>query len=85
MFILTTRLLHTLQKALNCALDENKRLRKRNVTDKKEYLEEFVMVINEIQDIDAMRDKTEEEKKELRDNIINVKRYFYVNKIEELS
>lgn len=50
----------------------------------KELLEDFVMTINELQDIQAMK-INEEEKDKMRNNIINNKRTKYVTKLIELS
>lgn len=50
----------------------------------KELLEDFVMTINELQDIQAMKIK-EEEKDKMRNSIINNKRTKYVTKLIELS
>lgn len=47
-------------------------------------LEDFVMTINELQDIQAMKIK-EEEKDKMRNSIINNKRTKYVTKLIELS
>ena len=50
----------------------------------KELLEDFVITINELQDIQAMKIK-EEEKDKMRNSIINNKRTKYVTKLIELS
>lgn len=50
----------------------------------KELLEDFVITINELQDVQAMKIK-EEEKDKMRNCIINNKRTQYVNKLIELS
>ena len=50
----------------------------------KELREDFVMTINELQDIQAMKIK-EEEKDKMRNSIINNKRTKYVTKLIELS
>lgn len=49
-----------------------------------EFLEDFVITINELQDIQAMKIK-EEEKDKMRNSIINNKRTKYVTKLIELS
>lgn len=49
-----------------------------------ELLEEFVMTINQLQDIQAMKIR-EEEKDKMRNCIINNKRTKYVTKLIELS
>jgi len=50
----------------------------------KELLEDFVITINELQDIQAMKIR-EEEKDKMRNVIINNKRTNYVTKLIELS
>lgn len=60
-------------------------LNKTHKSEKKNMLDNFVMTINEIQDVDAIKEKTEEEKKQLRDSIIDMKRTNYVTKLIELS
>lgn len=50
----------------------------------KELLEDFVITINELQDIQAMK-INEEEKDKMRNSIINNKRTKYVTKLIELS
>lgn len=50
----------------------------------KNLLEDFIMTINELQDMQAMKIR-EEEKDKMRNNIINNKRTKYVTKLIELS
>lgn len=64
---------------------ENRNILIANLENKlKELLEDFVMAINEIQDIQAMKIR-EEEKDKMRNSIINNKRTKYVTKLIELS
>lgn len=70
--------IHELEEHINL-------LNKTHKNEKKNMLDDFVMTINEIQDVDAIKEKTEEEKKQLRDSIINAKRTKYVTKLIELS
>lgn len=66
-------------------LEQNLKLTKKNSKDiQKLLLDDFVMTINEIQDIQAMK-IDEEEKDKMRNSIINKKRTEYVTKIIELS
>ena len=74
------RLIKTLKESLNNAIDENKYLRKQVI----KTLEDAVMMINEIQDIQAIG-ISENEKDIMRNNIINKKRTEYVTKIIELD
>lgn len=60
-------------------------LNKTHRTEKKNMLDDFIITINEIQDIDAIKEKTEEEKKQLRNRIIDKKRIDYLTKLIELS
>lgn len=82
MFKITTKLINTLQKALNNSIDENRFLRKEKMRLEKRLKEEFIMTLNQIQDIQAMNNK---EKDKLINNIIDNKRSEYVNKIIELD
>ena len=74
------KLIKTLKESLNNAIDENKYLRKQVI----KALEDAVMMINEIQDIQAIG-ISENEKDIMRNNIINKKRTEYVTKIIELD
>lgn len=66
-------------------LEQNLKLTKKNSKDiQKLLLDDFVMTINEIQDIQAMK-IDEKEKDKMRNSIINKKRTEYVTKIIELS
>ena len=66
-------------------LEKNLKITKQNNRDnQKILLDDFVMTINELQDIQAMK-INEEEKDKMRNSIINVKRTKYVTKIIELS
>lgn len=75
-----TKLSKTLKKSLDNTINENKHLRKLLINQ----LEDTIMTINEIQDIQAIN-ISEEEKSEMRNNIINKKRTEYVTKIIELD
>lgn len=71
----------------NCIaeLDKNLKLTKRNCKDvQKQLLDEFIMTINEVQDIQALN-LSEEEKDNMRNTIINQARTKYVTKLIELS
>ena len=77
----------TVIKQGNCIaeLDKNLRLTKRNCKDiQKQLLEEFIMTINEIQDIQALN-LPEEEKDQMRNTIIDHTRTKYITKLIELS
>ena len=66
-------------------LNKNLKLTKKNSKDiQKILLDEFIMTINEIQDIQSL-DLSEEEKEEMRNEIINHVRTKYVTKLIELS
>ena len=66
-------------------LNKNLKLTKKNSKDiQKILLDEFIMTINEIQDIQSF-DLSEEEKDEMRNEIINHVRTKYVTKLIELS
>lgn len=66
-------------------LEQNLKLTKKNSKDiQKLLLDDFVMTINEIQDIQAIK-IDEKEKDKMRNSIINKKRTEYVTKIIELS
>lgn len=66
-------------------LEKNIKLIKQNEKDiQKILLDDFIMTINEIQDIDAIK-VTEAEKIKMRNSIINKKRTDYVTKLIELS
>ena len=66
-------------------LNKNLKLTKKNSKDiQKILLDEFIMTINEIQDIQSL-DLSEEEKDEMRNEIINHMRTKYVTKLIELS
>lgn len=66
-------------------LNKNLKLTKKNSKDiQKILLDEFIMTINEIQDIQSL-DLSEEEKDEMRNEIINHVRTKYVTKLIELS
>ena len=67
------------------AMIENRNVLIANLQNKtKELLEDFVITINELQDIQAMK-INEEEKDKMRNSIINNKRTKYVTKLIELS
>lgn len=73
------------QKEYIKELDKNLKLTKKNNKDiQKQLLEEFVMTINEIQDIQYLN-LLEKEKDEMRNTIINNARTKYVTKLIELS
>lgn len=74
----------TLRQTINNQSDEIKILRKQLREKQKELLEDFIMTINELQDIQAIKIK-EEEKDKMRNSIINNKRTKYVTKLIELS
>ena len=66
-------------------LDKNLKLTKRNSKNiQKQLLDEFIMTINEIQDIQSLN-LSEKEKDEMRNTIINNARTKYVTKLIELS
>ena len=71
----------------NCIteLEKNLKLTKRNNKEiQKQLLDEFIMTINQIQDIQSLN-LSEEEKDEMRNTIINHARTKYVTKLIELS
>lgn len=74
----------TLRQTINNQSDEIKFLRKQLREKQKELLDDFIMTINELQDIQAMKIK-EEEKDKMRNSIINNKRTKYATKLIELS
>lgn len=66
-------------------LEKNIKLTHKNYRDIQEkILEDFVMTINEIQDVEAMK-KSEIEKIKMRNRIINSKRTKLIIKLIELS
>ena len=66
-------------------LEKNIKLTKKNSKDiQKQLLEDFIMTINEIQDIQALN-MSEAEKDKMRNSIIEYKRTQYVTKLIELS
>lgn len=66
-------------------LEKNVKLTKRNNKEiQKQLLDNFIMTINEVQDIQALN-LSEEEKDEMRNTIINNARTRYVTKLIELS
>ena len=66
-------------------LEKNLKLTKRNNKEiQKQLLDEFVMTINQIQDLQSLN-LPEEEKDEMRNTIINHARTKYVTKLIELS
>lgn len=77
----------TIIKQGNCIteLEKNLKLTKRNNKEiQKQLLDEFIMTINQIQDIQSLN-LSEEEKDEMRNTIINHARTKYVTKLIELS
>lgn len=75
------RLNRTLRNVINNQESEIKHLK----SEQKKQIGDFVMTINELQDIQKLKEKTEEEKDQMRDSIINYKRTIYVTKLIELS
>lgn len=66
-------------------LEKNLKLTKRNCKDmQKRLLNEFILTINEVQDIQTLN-LPEEEKDEMRNSIINNARTKYIEKLIELS
>ena len=66
-------------------LEKNIRLTKRNCKDiQKQLLDDFIMTINEVQDIQSLN-LSEEVKDSMRNSIINNTRTKYVTKLIELS
>lgn len=66
-------------------LEKNLKLTKRNNKEtQKQLLDEFIMTINQVQDIQSLN-LSEEEKDEMRNAIINNARTKYVTKLIELS
>ena len=66
-------------------LEKNIKLTKKNCKNiQKQLLDNFIMTINEVQDIQALN-LSEEEKDEMRNTIINNARTRYVTKLIELS
>lgn len=79
--------LKTIIRQGNCIteLEKNLKLTKRNNKEiQKQLLDEFIMTINQIQDIQSLN-LSEEEKDEMRNTIINHTRTKYVTKLIELS
>lgn len=73
------------QKEYIKQLELNLKITKRNNKEiQKVLLDDFVMTINEIQDIQAIN-ISEKEKDHMRNSIINKKRTEYVTKLIELS
>lgn len=67
-------------------LEKNIKITKNNSKDmQKLLLNDFIMTINEIQDIQAIKNLSEEEKDHMRDTIISKKRTEYVTKLIELE
>ena len=79
--ILRSRLNKSLLKSLENATTRNKYL----LDLLKETLEDSIMTINLIEDVEAIKNKTEEEKKKIRTSIIATKRNEFVDKIIELD
>ena len=66
-------------------LEKNIKLTKKNCKDiQKQLLDDFIMTINEVQDIQSLN-LSEEEKDNMRNTIINHARTKYVTKLIELS
>lgn len=66
-------------------LEKNIKLTKKNSKDiQKILIENFILTLNKIQDIEAIN-VAEEEKREMRNNIINPERTKLVTKLIELS
>lgn len=66
-------------------LEKNIKLTKNNYKDmQKQLLDDFIMTINELQDIQSIN-VNEKEKDDLRNSIINNARTKYVTKLIELS
>ena len=66
-------------------LETNIKLTKRNCRDiQKQLLDDFIMTINEVQDIQSLN-LSGKEKDEMRNTIINNARTKYVTKLIELS
>ena len=66
-------------------LEINLKLTKKNCKDiQKQLLDDFIMTINEVQDIQSLN-LSEEEKDQMRNTIINHTRTKYVTKLIELS
>ena len=59
-------------------------IKKDNIEIQKKMLDDFIMTINEIQDVQEIK-ATEEEKDKMRNSIIEYKRTQYVTKLIELS
>ena len=74
------KLNRTLRKVINNQASEIKHLKQ----EQKKQIDDFVMTINELQDIQKIKEKSEEEKDQMRDSIINCKRTKYVIKLIEL-
>lgn len=67
-------------------LEKNIKITKNNSKDmQKLLLNDFIMTINEIQDIQAIKNLSEAEKDHMRDTIISKKRTEYVTKLIELE
>lgn len=66
-------------------LEINLKLTKKNCKDiQKQLLDDFIMTINEVQDIQSLN-LSEEEKDNMRNTIINQARTKYITKLIELS
>lgn len=66
-------------------LEKNIKLIKENNREtQKLLLDDFIMTINEIQDVESIKE-SEKEKDRMRNSIINKKRTEYVTKLIELS
>lgn len=78
---LEKRLNKTLRRALDNETNRNKYL----LDFLKETIEDSIYTLNEIQAVDKLADKTESEKRDLRNAIIEAKRSILVDKIIELD
>lgn len=66
-------------------LEKNiKLIKENNRKTQKLLLDDFIMTINEIQDVESIKE-SEKEKDRMRNSIINKKRTEYVTKLIELS
>lgn len=67
-------------------LEKNLKITKKNSKDtQKLLLTDFIMTINEVQDVQAMKDLSEQEKDKRRNMIINRKLKKYITKLTELE
>lgn len=67
-------------------LEKNIKITKNNSKDmQKLLLNDFIMTMNEIQDIQAIKNLSEAERDHMRDTIISKKRTKYVTKLIELE